>query len=77
LPLQNVGPNQWSWQRVGRYNNRGSQDWQLAAPTLGSQNAGLDFPFFPEETVWPVLPASVTLSNGIWSGTIAVNRTNR
>jgi len=36
LQLLAAGKYQMSWQRVGRYNNRNSQDWHSAAPTLGS-----------------------------------------
>ena len=51
-------------------------DWSVAVPTMGSVNAGLVLPFSNAGPALPVLPASVMLSNGEWSGEVRVRRSH-
>jgi len=59
-----------SLQRVGSANHRRNSDWVADAPTWGRLNPGLQVPWTNFGTWTACLPASIQLTNGIWSGLI-------
>jgi uncharacterized repeat protein (TIGR01451 family) len=59
-----------TYQRLGHINSHSGADWVVGTNSFGRFNPRLDEPFVAPLTGWPLVPATLTLSNGIWSGEI-------
>lgn len=62
-----------SYQRQGNFNHRQAMDWIQAFPSFGVLNSQLSLPFAANYTPVQIYPAAVNLTNGVWSGFLAVN----
>jgi uncharacterized repeat protein (TIGR01451 family) len=63
-----------TYQRRGNLDHNNLLDWTNAVPSLGQLNADLRLPLLRDESSMAVEPASVTLQNGAWTGTIRIFR---
>jgi uncharacterized repeat protein (TIGR01451 family) len=70
-----TGPNANStltYQRGGQLDHDDATDWILAANSIGALNSALRLPFVGKSFRTPAVPSSVSVTNGIWNGTIAL-----
>lgn len=61
-----------TYQRRGSANHHNAADWIAATNSFLVLNPSLQLPFLAPATNAPAIPASVTVTNGAWSGQIAV-----
>lgn len=61
-----------SIRRIGGLNQLASADWVAGPASIGAANSGLLLPFIGRRTPCPVTPGQVTLSQGVWSGTVTI-----
>lgn len=62
--------------RSGTSDNNTATNWALGnfqELSKGLHNSGLIVPFIPPPTNYPVTPSSVTFTNGLWNGSLALN----
>ena len=60
-----------TYHRVGSRDTQSSADWLIGAPSIGVAHSNLSLPF-PVPNLLAVQPRTVTLSNGVWSGSLQV-----
>lgn len=63
----------YTYQRQGDFNQRQALDWIATNRSIGILNSNLNLPFTPNYTPIEVLPGSVFLTNGVWSGLLTVD----
>jgi uncharacterized repeat protein (TIGR01451 family) len=61
-----------TYQRGHHANGHSAADWSAAANTFGMLNPGLEVPFIGTPSASPLLPGSVTLTNGFWNGQVVI-----
>ena len=61
--------------RNGTTDSNSAADWTSgnSETNKGIHNPGLTVPFIPPPPTYPVTPASVTFTNGIWNGSLTMN----
>jgi uncharacterized repeat protein (TIGR01451 family) len=74
-PVQQNPNSSYTYQRQGNFNHRQALDWSVTGRSIGVLNPNLSLPFTPNPTTLAVLPNSVSLLNGIWSGFLSVQGT--
>lgn len=72
-PLGLINGSNLTYGRRGRANHHNAADWQIGASSFGALNPQLELPFITTAAASPAIPPSVTLTNGIWSGQLAVS----
>ena len=71
-PVPMISNPAYTFQRQGDFNHRQALDWIMTNRSIGILNSNLTLPFIADYASMPVLPASVLLTNGIWSGLLKV-----
>lgn len=61
-----------TYQRTGAYDRNNARDWVAGINSFGSLNSGLQLPFFATPLKLAVTPNTLTVSNGVWSGSLVV-----
>jgi hypothetical protein len=72
-PVSLAGLTGGTIRRVGSANRFAAQDWVAGTNTVGSPNPGLRLPWVGARTAAIVAPVTITLTNGLWRGEVAVS----
>jgi uncharacterized repeat protein (TIGR01451 family) len=62
-----------TYQRSGHADNNNAADWTTGTNNFGLRNPGLHLPLIAASASSPLVPSSVTFSNGTWTGYVAAN----